>query len=240
MDLDLLEIDISKANALALDALAKNMWADYAAGRLADVAAERITKAIERRREILRTHTRNRRTYPLIDRLKRSTTANRSERIQHRRRVAQCGALPGHIAARFTVAQIATLSIVSAEIKTKGRCELYVGQIAAMAGCCGRMTQSAIAEAERLGLIKVERRRRPGRSNLANIITAIDTTLIAWLKRGNANKQLYWVKKYAGNNTRELKQDRIIDKQHTTDRQMVNRREFRYGTTDKIGQAIRT
>jgi hypothetical protein len=129
---------------------------------------------------------------------------------------------------------------VIAEIKTKGRCELYVGQIAAMAGCCGRMTQSAIAEAERLGLIKVERRRRPGRSNLANIITAIDTTLIAWLKRGNANKQLYWVKKYAGNNTRELKQDRIIDKQHTTDRQMVNRREFRYGTTDKIGQAIRT
>lgn len=239
MNLDLLEHDINKANPLVLDTLAKNMWAAYAAGTVEEAEAERISRAIEHRRSVLSTNTHKRRTYPLVEHLKRIKPVNRAEAIQRRRRVALCGALPGHIAARFTVAQIATLSIIIAEVKTKGRCELYVGQIAAMAGCCGRMTQSAIAEAERLGLIKVERRPRPGKSNLANIITVIDATLLAWLKRGNANKQLHWVKKYADNNTRYKKQVRIIDTQHTNNTLTVNQRDFRYDTNNEIRQKIR-
>ena len=139
MGLEQLESDISRANAQTLDALAKNMWADYAEGKITDDTAERITRAVERRRTTLRTQTRKTRNTPLLDAVKRTKLPVRPDRIQHRRRVAYCGALPGHIAAKFTIGQIAALSIIVAEIKSKGRCELYVGQIAAMAGCCGRV-----------------------------------------------------------------------------------------------------
>lgn len=240
MNFCLLEHDISKADTNALDSFAKNLWAEYAAGRVSDDDAERITRAVEQRRSILRSNTRKSRNTPLFDALKRNKLPNRAERIQQRRKVAHCGALPSHIAAKFTTSQIATLSIVIAEIKLKGRCELYVGQIAAMAGCCGRMAQSAIAEAERQGLIKVERRPRLGRSNLSNIITIIDKSLIAWVNRGNAHKQLYWVKKTAGNNTSIQNTARIRHTQHIKTSNTVNQRSSFDETINKIGQKTGT
>ena len=222
-----LESDISRANTHTLDALAKQMWSEYAEGRITEDTAERITRAVERRRAILRTQTRKTRNTPLLDAVKRTKLPVRPDRIQHRRRVAYCGALPGHIAAKFTIGQIAALSIIVAEIKSKGRCELYVGQIAAMAGCCGRVVQTALTEAERHRLIKVERRPRAGRSNLSNIVIAIDPTLLSWIKRGNANKHLHWVNISQHNNTRVINSLRISHTQHMINTQRVNQNDKR-------------
>ncbi|NDB59126.1 hypothetical protein EB001_11835, partial [bacterium] len=61
-----LESDISRANTHTLDALAKQMWSEYAEGRITEDAAERITRAVERRRTILRTQTRKTRNTPLL------------------------------------------------------------------------------------------------------------------------------------------------------------------------------
>jgi hypothetical protein len=222
MGLEQLESDISRANAQTLDALAKNMWADYAEGKITDDTAERITRAVERRRTTLRTQTRKTRNTPLLDAVKRNKLPVRPERIQHRRRVAYCGALPGHIAAKFTIGQIAALSIIVAQVKSTGRCELYVRQIAAMAGCCGRVVQTAIIEAQRIGLISIERRPRAGRSNLSNVIKIIDVSLVAWIKRGNSNKQLHWVNFSQHNNTRVIKSVRISHTQHMINAQRIN------------------
>jgi hypothetical protein len=218
-----LESDISRANTHTLDALAKQMWSEYAEGRITEDTAERITRAVERRRAILRTQTRKMRNTPLLDAVKRNKLPVRPDRIQHRRRVAYCGALPGHIAAKFTIGQIAALSIIVAEIKSKGRCELYVGQIAAMAGCCGRVVQTALAEAERHRLIKIERRPRAGRSNLSNIVIAIDPTLLSWIRRGNANKHLHWVNIFQHNNTRVINSARVSHTKHTISTNKVKR-----------------
>lgn len=222
MGFDQLESDINKANTQLLDALAKNMWVDYAAGKITEEAAERITRAVERRRSVLRTNTNKKRNTPLLDALKRSKLPVRPDRIQHRRKVAYCGALPGHIAAKFTIGQIAALSIIIAQVKSTGRCELYVGQIAAMAGCCSRVVQIAITEAQRQGLIVIERRPRAGKSNLSNVIKIIDLSLIAWMKRGNAHKQLHWVNISTYNNTRLINSVRISHKQHTKNIQKIN------------------
>jgi len=96
------------------------------------------------------------------------------------------GALPAVAAAAFTLAEIAALSIIAAEVKRRGRCELHIGAIAAMAGVCRTVVQNACREAARLALIRVTERRRRGQRSDTNVIEIAAPEWLSWLKIGGS------------------------------------------------------
>jgi hypothetical protein len=59
---------------------------------------------------------------------------DRCRSIERRRTLAASGPLPPALAARFTVAELACLRVVSDEVRAKGDCRLTVSEIAARAG----------------------------------------------------------------------------------------------------------
>jgi hypothetical protein len=80
------------------------------------------------------------------------------------------------------------LAVVAREVQRAGRCNLFIDAIAALAGTCRSVVQSAVREAARLGLIRVSERRIPGRKSLSNIIEVISPEWRAWLLIGFRRK----------------------------------------------------
>src|SRR3712207_4525098 len=92
--------------------------------------------------------------------------------------------MPPALACKFTVSELAVLRIVGDEVRQHGHCARCVDEIAARAGVCRRMVQSAIREAARLGLLTIEERRREGRRNLPNVVRIVSKEWTSWLARG--------------------------------------------------------
>jgi len=201
LELSIAEQQIGRAALTDLDGLSAKIWEGWGKGQITDDAAERLQKAIQRRREKPATTVASAAKKPAYDALKRrarrDNDADKVLRAEKRRRVAHCGALPGYLAQSFTTAENAAIAIIIAQIKAKGFCDLFIGCIASRAGCCDRVVQNAIQHAERLGLIKIQRRPRKGQSSLSNIISLLDADLKAWVARGNTHKQLHWVNESA-------------------------------------------
>jgi hypothetical protein len=193
---------ISKAPLKSLDDLSKALWFDWGSGKLTDADAEAAQKAIDSRRAVLAART------PLdaksasrasLRRAERRFRSSNEQRLQKRRKIAACGALPASIACNFTNGELAAISIIIAEIKRNGRCTLYVGTIASHAGCCERVVQTALRHAEHLGLLKIQRRKRTGAANLSNIVTILSKELSDWVKRGCVHIVIERVQKAADN-----------------------------------------
>jgi hypothetical protein len=109
---------------------------------------------------------------------------DRARSIERRRRQAASGAMPPAIASRFTTGEAAALAVIGREAQRAGRCALFIDAIAALAGTCRSVVQSATREAARLGLIKVTERRIPGRKSLSNLVEVISPEWRAWLAIG--------------------------------------------------------
>lgn len=169
-----------------LDELMKAFWQQYANGNVTDQDAEILQTAIDHRRTALKNLVYKPKPMPLLSPPPRSPRSK--ERIHRRRRVAQCGAMPPAIACNFTTGEAAALTIILAEIKRCGCCQMYVGQIANMAGVCARTVQRALRTAEALGLIQVTIRKQRMAPNLPNKITLVCTTLNQWISRSGALK----------------------------------------------------
>jgi hypothetical protein len=92
--------------------------------------------------------------------------------------------MPPALACKFTVSELAVLRIVGDEARQHGHCARCVDEIAARAGVCRRMVQTALREAARLGLVTIEERRREGRRNLPNVVRIVSKEWVAWLARG--------------------------------------------------------
>lgn len=107
---------------------------------------------------------------------------DRQASIERRRRQAMSGTVPARIAASFTTGELAVLTVIGREIQKRQVCVLCVDAIAALAGVCPRMAQSALRHAERLGLILIRERRRPGLPSLTNVITVASKDWAAWLR----------------------------------------------------------
>ena len=216
LELTTAETLIGRAAITDLDGLAAKIWDDWAKGQITDDAAERLQAAIQRRRAGSATRVAGTAKRAAYDAVKRSTRrANNADKVlraEKRRRVAHCGALPGYLAQSFTTAENAALAIIIAQIRAKGSCDLFIACIAARAGCCDRVVQNAIQHAERLGLIKIQRRARKGQSHLSNIISLLNADLKSWVARGNTHKQLHWVNESAGNRYKILETTEIGDK----------------------------
>lgn len=171
---------IERVSVTQLDEALRNVWRAHAAGALTDAEAQKAAELAHARRAVTPPPPRSRGR--LLDPARRKAGAIR------RRQLAASGPMPPAIAANFTTAELAVMRIVLDEIRSKGRCDRSVAEIAARAGCCRTSAQNAIRAAVTLGLIRVTERRLSGWRNLTNVIELISPELRVWLSKRQGSK----------------------------------------------------
>src|SRR5215218_2271574 len=176
-----------------LDHLSRSIWQSLAAGAVADDDAQALAERLHVRRSVLRGEIKpvglsvGRPSIFPPRRLQRAP--KRPVAIARRRHLAASGPMPPALACKFTVSELAVLRIVGDEVRQHGHCDRCVDEIAARAGVCRRMVQTAIREAARLGLLTIEERRREGRRNLPNVVRIVSKEWTSWLTRGGRSNR---------------------------------------------------
>jgi hypothetical protein len=115
----------------------------------------------------------------------RSRSGSRARTVAstaRRRSWAFCGLLPPQLAARFSLAEVAVLSVVAAEVKKRKACNLTVGHLAAVAGVSETTVRNAIREARALALVTVEEKRRTAWMSYPNTIRIVSDAWALWLR----------------------------------------------------------
>jgi anti-sigma factor RsiW len=102
------------------------LWRAYASGQVSEAEASELSERIEARKAIPTAQKPVQRRFGSRPRTPAS--------MERRRRWAASGALPPALAARFTLAEIAVLAVIAAEVLRHSACTLTVGHIAALAG----------------------------------------------------------------------------------------------------------
>ena len=194
---------ISGAKSLAvLDGFARNLWADWAEGRLTDDQAATLAETLElRKREVRGVDTVAARApqvsaaakaqgRPSYFPAKRKGPAcpNRRVSIERRRTLAASGPMPPALACLFTTGELAALRIVADEARDRKQCRLTLGEIAARAGVGISTARNALRYAAREGLVTIEERRRDKRPNLSNVVRIVSREWTAWIERGRKQK----------------------------------------------------
>jgi hypothetical protein len=175
------------ANTYAsIDNVSRLIWRAHGAGHLSDAAAQTLAETLQARKAALaaRTYSDTQKRAGGPPKAIRPRSPDRARSLARRRAVAASGAVPSKIAASFTLGEVAALSVIAGEVKRAGQCELCQDSIAAQAGVCRRTAQNAIREAERLGLLTVEARPRPGQKSLTNIVAIVSQEWRTWLRLG--------------------------------------------------------
>jgi hypothetical protein len=176
-------------NYASIETVSRLLWAAHAAGQIPDNAAQGLAEALQARKAVLRGPRPAPTQKRASARRRPCRSPDKARSIARRRAVATSGAVPSKIAAAFTLGELAVLSIIAGEVRRNGDCRLCVDAIAAQAGVCRRIAQTAIREAQRLGLVVICERRRPGQKNLPNVVEIIAREWLFWLKIGNDRMQ---------------------------------------------------
>lgn len=186
------------APCAALPAVTAALWRAYGEGQITEAEAEALSVLIEGRRSSEsgpRTGqspnstgtsdgqgTADPRTLVQAVRRAVGSRPRTDASMERRRRWAASGRLPPAIAARFTLAEQAVLSLVAAEVARRKDCRLAVGQLAAIVGVSETTVRNAIREARKLGLLTVEERQITGFRNDTNVVRIISPEWTAWLR----------------------------------------------------------
>ena len=179
------------APRVKLPDVAALLWRAYGAGQVSEAEAEALSVLIDSRKQSTVTNAlepsanesgapADRRGSP-----RRALAGSRPRTdvsMERRRRWAASGRLPPAIAARFTLAEQAVLSLVAAETARRGDCRLAVGHLAALVGVAETTVRNAIREARKLGLVTVEERRATGWRNDTNVVRIVSAEWTAWLR----------------------------------------------------------
>jgi len=173
----------------ALDNTVRLLWRAHAEGHVTDAEAEAVAGAIQRRRAAFSRPPAGvtlSQAAPVSARRKpiRPRSPDRQASLERRRRCAASGALPPQLAAAFTTAEIAALSIIALEVRKHGACILPIDAIAARSGTSRSSVGNAIRLAERLGFLQRVERRRAGRRSETNILKVTSREWRAWLQHG--------------------------------------------------------
>ena len=175
----------------ALDAVARMIWGALGAGQLTEAEAARLDGLVRDRRARIGCGRAGGISHGVglarPPRAPRPRSPDRQASIERRRRVAASGAVPPELAAQFTQGEVAVLSVVGREA-ARGRpiCDWPMDRIAALAGVSRTVARGALRLAQRLGLLRVqERRRRAARSD-TNVVTITAKGWWRWLKRAAA------------------------------------------------------
>ena len=120
------------------------VWKGFAAGAVSESDAQALAEAIEARKTISAAPAQPRRV---------GSRPRSPESMERRRRWTSSGWLPPQLAARFTMAENAVLSVVAAQVARHARCTLALDHIAALAGVSRSTAKTALREARVLGLL---------------------------------------------------------------------------------------
>src|SRR4051794_20134031 len=176
-----------------LDHLSRSIWQSLAAGAVADDDAQALAEHLHTRRGVLRGEIKPVGALPsrpsIFPPRRPQRAPQRPVAIARRRHLAASGPMPPALACKFTVSELAVLRIVGDEVRQHGQCARCVDEIAARAGVCRRMVQTALREAARLGLLTIEERRREGRRNLPNVVRIVSKEWTSWLARGGRSNR---------------------------------------------------
>ena len=135
----------------AVDEIARLTWRAHAEGQLADAEAEAVSEALQARRAAFATRDRYRprgRPWPSWARQVPSLAGSQAS-LERRRRQAMSGVVPAKIAAAFTMAELAVLTVIARQCQRAGVCILPIDAIAALAGVCRTTVQNAMRQARR-------------------------------------------------------------------------------------------
>lgn len=198
MFLNTLASAIDAAHPEQFDFLSSQLWQAHAAGYVHDDDAQSLAERLQRRRgesgvargmsfwpASSQTPGRVQSAPRAFLRKPESRSPDRRRSIERRRRLAASGPMPPVLACQYTVGELAVLRIVGDEFHSKGTCDRSLAEIAARAGVCRKLAQLAMRMAARDGLITVERRPRPGRKNLTNVVRIISQAWLTWLRHRN-------------------------------------------------------
>lgn len=184
MDVASIRARVADVPPKAFDDFVRRLYTDATAGRMTYEEAAAVHEAIEERRRIPRPNpSRIARRSSIFPPRRPQKPTNRGAAIERRRRVMMSGALPPAIASRFTPAEIAALSIVAWEVRQRGRCDLALDAVAAMAGCSRSTAKNALRRAAADGLLTITVRPIPGRKNATNVVEITDRSWSTWLRR---------------------------------------------------------
>jgi hypothetical protein len=150
------------------------MYKAFAAGQITEAEAETLDGLINTRAAL-----------PAPEKPTQRRVGSRprsSASMERRRSWAAAGRLPPALAARFTLAEQAVLAVVAVEVSKRGACTLTVAHLAALAGTSESTVRNALREAEALGLISIERRRRTAWVNFPNVIRVLSKEWNSWLR----------------------------------------------------------
>jgi hypothetical protein len=106
--------------------------------QIIDAEAEAVSEALQARRAAFaateRTASPSRPALGLPWPAKRPRSPDRQASLERRRRQAMSGVVPAKIAAAFTMAELAVLTVIARQCQRAGVCTLPVDAIAALAG----------------------------------------------------------------------------------------------------------
>ena len=172
-----------------LDHLSRSTWSALAQGAVSEAEAQTLAELIEARRgrgDLFKLEGTRRRVMPSVFSTGRRPprSPDRQRSIERRRRLAASGPLPPALASSFTTGELAALHVVGAEALHRGYCGLALGEIAGRSGVSISTARRAVREAQRIGLLKVEERRRFRAPSLTNVLTVVSAEWRTWLDRG--------------------------------------------------------
>ena len=150
------------------------VWKGFAAGAIPEDEAQALAELIEARKIVS--------VAPTAPRVRIGSRAQSSESMERRRRWTASGWLPPQLAARFTMAENAVLSVVASEISRRGQSMLTIGAIAGQAGVCKATVRSAIRQAQALGLLTSEEWRLTAFRNAPNTVKIVSPEWRTWLR----------------------------------------------------------
>jgi hypothetical protein len=180
-------------NTAAVDEIARLTWRAHAEGQIIDAEAEVISEALQARRAVFATRRTVSPSKPALGLpwpAKRPRSPDRQASLERRRRHAMSGIVPAKIAASFTMAELAALTVIARQCQRASVCTLHIDAIAALAGCSRSTVKNALRQARLLGLILVKERRIPSLPSLTNVVSIISKEWIGWLKLGGGVKRL--------------------------------------------------
>ena len=199
---NVLQSAIDAARPYQFEHLSRQLWQAHAAGHIEDDAAQSLAERLQRRRSdggvaqgaLFALPAPNagaapQRAWPGFARSREQRSPDRQRSIARRRRLAASGPMPPAMACGFTVGELAVLRIIGDEVMAHGTCDRSLAEIAARAGVCRKLAQLTLRMVARDGLVTVERRPRPGRKNLSNIVRIISADWLAWLKHGGRSER---------------------------------------------------
>ena len=171
----------------ALPAVTAALWCAYGDGQITEAEAEALSGLIGARQVSARSAdnlsgAQDKPKTPIRSVSRVGSRPRTDASMERRRRWAASGRLPPGLAARFTLAEQAVLSLVAAEVARRKDCRLAVGHLAAIVGVAETTVRNAIREARKLGLITVEERRVTGFRNDTNVVRIISPEWTAWLR----------------------------------------------------------